>query len=264
MRDQGLLARKRLGQHFLQDRGALAKILTAADIQPGDNVLEIGPGTGVLTQLLAEQAGKLVAVELDDRLFQLLTETFESDPNVHIVHGNALDIDPCTLFAGAYKVVANIPYYITGPLLRHFLEAGCPPVLLVLMVQLEVARRITAKPGDLSLLGLSVQWYAEPKLIARVPAGAFYPRPKVDSAIVRLTPHSNPLRQSRAERLFRLAHAAFGTRRKQLGNALSLGLGIDRDASRALLREAEIEPERRAETLTLEEWERLAGTQEAG
>jgi 16S rRNA (adenine1518-N6/adenine1519-N6)-dimethyltransferase len=257
LRRHGLSPRKRLGQNFLRDRKYLHTITEAADLRPGDRVLEIGAGTGILTRALAGSDAEVLAVELDDNLYDMLTREYAAVPNVRILHANALDIDPCEHFDGPYKLIGNIPYYITGPILRHFLEARCPPSSLVLMVQREVAQRMTAAPGDLSLLGVSVQFYTEPKIVARVPSGAFYPPPKVESAIIRLVPHPQVPLDLR-DALFTVARAGFGTRRKQLANALSHGLQIHRETALELLAEAEITPTRRAETLTLPEWQRLA------
>jgi 16S rRNA (adenine1518-N6/adenine1519-N6)-dimethyltransferase len=250
--------RKRLGQNFLRDRAFLARILAAGAVGPDDEILEIGPGTGVLTDALAAAAGKVVAVELDDALYDLLAARYANDEQVQIVHANALGFDPCAHFPGPYKLIANIPYYITGPLLRHFLEARCRPELIVMMVQREVADRITAGPGALSLLGVSVQRYAGARTICRVPAGAFYPRPKVDSAIVRLVPYQDERWEAPDDDFFTVARAGFGLRRKQMANALGHGLGLDRAATLDLLAAAGIEPARRAETLSLAEWDRLA------
>jgi 16S rRNA (adenine1518-N6/adenine1519-N6)-dimethyltransferase len=255
--------RKRLGQHFLRDRSLLSRIVAAADLSPEDTVLEIGPGTGALTYALAGAAGQVVAVELDDTLFDVLDERYRMNAHVEIVHGNALAFDPCDRFEGSYKVVANIPYYITGPILRHFLESSCPPELLVLMVQREVAERIAAPPGELSLLGVSVQRFAEASIVLRVPAGAFHPRPKVDSAVVRLVPHRERRWLSNSDDFFAVARAGFGLRRKQLINSLAHGLSIDRARANALLASAGIEPARRAETLSLAEWDRLVAAWEA-
>ena len=154
-------------------------------------------------------------------------------------------------------MVANIPYYITGLLLRHFLESDRPPRLMVLMVQRDVAERIVAKPGDLSLLGVSVQYYARPEIIARVPAGAFYPRPRVESAVLRLSPFGEPPAESERADFFAVARAGFGVRRKQLVNALQNGLSVSRAQAVALLQDSSVTLSRRAETLTIEEWRRL-------
>jgi 16S rRNA (adenine1518-N6/adenine1519-N6)-dimethyltransferase len=258
LRDRGLKPRKRLGQNFLRDRSYLPKIIDAADIQPDDSVVEIGAGTGVLTRALVQTGVRVLAIELDDSLYALLTEEFADELRLRVWHGNALDFDPCAHSPGPYKLLGNIPYYITGPIVRRFLEAECKPELLVLMVQREVAERMTAGKGDLSLLGVSVQFYATPSIVATVPAEAFYPRPRVDSAIVKLALHQSAPDAAMARRFFIVARAGFGTRRKQLGNALAHGLKVPRDAALALLQAAEIDSRRRAEDLTIEEWVRLA------
>jgi 16S rRNA (adenine1518-N6/adenine1519-N6)-dimethyltransferase len=257
LRRHSLRPRKSLGQNFLRDRSYLAKIVNAAELQPCDEVLEIGPGTGVLTATLAEQAAQVVAVELDDHLVQLLRVELSERQNLQVVHGDALEIDPRDYFSGAYKLIGNIPYYITGPILRRYLEMDARPEVLVLMVQKEVANRITAGPGDLSLLGVSVQFYADAKTVARVPRRAFVPAPKVDSAVIKITPREPSLPTELRDDFFSLARAGFGTKRKTLGNALSIGLSIDRSDSRTLLLEAGIDEQRRAQTLTLDEWTQL-------
>jgi 16S rRNA (adenine1518-N6/adenine1519-N6)-dimethyltransferase len=258
LRSRGLRPRKRLGQSFLQDRSVLRHIVGAAELSSGDEVLEVGAGTGVLTEALRQRATRVIALELDDSLYRVLSERFASASNVAVLHANALSFDPCEHFAGGYKLIANIPYYITGQLLRHFLETRCRPCRLVLMVQREVAERMVAKPGGLSLLGVSVQVYATPKIVARVPAGAFYPRPKVDSAIVVLEPKAVQLPPDVMEALFTVARAGFAMRRKQLGNALAVGLHLPRQEALDLLTGARIDPHRRAEMLSISEWEELA------
>lgn len=250
--------RKRLGQNFLRDRSYLRRIVDAIDIRPGDEVAEVGAGTGVLTGALAERASKLIAIELDDHLQDVLRRRFAPMANVTIWHGNALSFDPGEFFGGPYKLAGNIPYYITGPILRHFLEIACPPTLIVLMVQREVAERMVARPGHLSLLGVSVQYYSHPEIIARVPANAFFPRPKVESAIVRLTPLLHRPAPEEREGFFDVARAGFSVRRKQLVNALSNGLGISRAEAQLMTELAGIDATRRAETLSLDEWHRLA------
>lgn len=257
LRRHQLRPRKSLGQNFLRDRSYLARILSALDLTDEDDVLEIGPGTGVLTHGLVRCARRVVAVELDPHLVAALRADFASAPNVQIVEGDALQFDPAACFPGPYKLAGNIPYYITGPLLRHYLELRESPVVLVLMVQREVADRLVAGPGDLSLLGLSVQFYATAKVVARVPRRAFHPVPNVDSAIVKIVPHAPAVPTSQRGDFFRLARAGFGTRRKTLGNALSIGLNIPREDARKLLDRAGIEEGRRAETLSLDEWVQL-------
>jgi 16S rRNA (adenine1518-N6/adenine1519-N6)-dimethyltransferase len=258
LRDHGLRPRKRLGQNFLRDERFLDRILEAAEIGPEDAVLEIGAGTGVLTRALGRRARCVLAIELDDALVALLRSEFADRETVRIWHGNALSFDPCEQFPGSYKLVGNIPYYVTGPIMRHFLESACVPQVLVLMVQREVAQRMTARPGDLSLLGLSVQFYSEPKVITRVPRGAFFPPPKVESAIVRLRPRPWPVPAEQRDAFFTVARAGFGTRRKTLGNALSIGLDIPRDEARAILGRAGVAERWRAEDLDLAQWAALA------
>jgi 16S rRNA (adenine1518-N6/adenine1519-N6)-dimethyltransferase len=253
--------KRSLGQNFLIDEQYLDGIVETAEITAQDAVLEIGPGLGTLTERLAVQAGSVVAVELDDRLIDLLRSRFAGQPTVRIVHGDILELAPASLFAPAplhYKVVANLPYYITSAVLRHVLEAVVRPSLAVVMVQKEVAERICAQPGDLSLLAVSVQFYAAPRLVRRVPAGAFYPRPKVDSAVLRLDVYSHlPVDDVAPVRFFEVVRAGFGQKRKQLANSLSAGLALSKPAVQAALLKAGIDPVRRAETLALAEWRRL-------
>jgi 16S rRNA (adenine1518-N6/adenine1519-N6)-dimethyltransferase len=261
-RAYGLRPRKSLGQHFLADEVHLRRIVAAADLSKADAVLEIGPGPGNLTRLLAEKAGCVIAVELDDNLIPLLRQTFADAPHVHIVHGDILQLEPAYLLRQCkpsempipYKVVANLPYYITSAVIRHLLEGRHPPSLLVLTVQREVAQRIVARPPEMSLLAVSVQYYAEPRLIARIPPGAFTPPPKVESAIVRLDRRPHPAVAVAPEDFFRVVSAGFGQRRKQLRNSLAAGLGLPSEVATSALEAAHIQPARRAETLTLEEW----------
>lgn len=257
LREHGLRPRKRLGQNFLRDRSYLRRILDAGDIGSEDEVLEIGAGTGVLTAALLERARRVVAIELDDSLFALLQKRMGSFSRLELRHGDALRFDPAAAFQGPYKLVGNIPYYITGPLVRRYLETAHRPEVLVFMVQAEVAERITAPPGKLSLLGVSVQYYADARVVARVPAGAFHPVPRVDSAILRLTPHDRS-HATDPEIFFRVVRAGFSMRRKQLANTLAAGLGLDRRTTDQLLRYAALDGTRRAETLSLEEWNELA------
>jgi len=265
LRSYDLRPKKGLGQHFLADPVALGRIVAAADLTPADTVVEIGPGLGALTSLLAERAGRVVAVELDDQLAAVLAERLSSRANVEIHPGNILRIsDFASLVGPSYKVVANLPYYITSAVLRHLLERSDPPSLLVVTVQREVAERIAAAPPDMSLLAVSVQFYGTPHLVARIPAGAFYPPPKVDSAVVRIDVLAEPA-VSLAEGVsvgdyFRLVRAGFGHKRKTLRNALSAGLGLAPAAVEAALARPGIDPRRRAETLTLQEWADLAAS----
>jgi 16S rRNA (adenine1518-N6/adenine1519-N6)-dimethyltransferase len=256
LRQAGLRPDKRLGQNFLMDVSALEKVLEAAEIDPDDLVLEIGAGLGSLTRYLAIHARQVTAVELDEHLFRLLTDVLSPYSNVHLVLGNILSLDPVKLLekdlsnssSKGYVVAANIPYYITSALIRHLLEARLQPRRMVLTIQREVAERICAKPGDMGLLSLSVQVYGYPEITARIPAGAFYPAPQVDSSVVRVKLYENPvIPREQLKLFFRLAKAGFSQRRKTLRNALS----------GEILQSVSIDPQRRAETLSLEEWGKL-------
>jgi len=250
---------KAFGQNFLVDRSVLQRIIGAAEINADDQVLELGAGTGVLTRELAKHARRVVAVELERDMLSLLAETTRYFANVELVERNMLYVDPTEVFGSeAYKLVANLPYYITAPTFRHFLESTNPPHLLVVMVQYEVAQRIVAEPGDLSLLGVSVQFYGTPRIIAHVPARAFYPAPKVDSAILRIDLKDEvPLTSNQRDSFFRLVQAGFSERRKQLHNSLAHGLHRKDAVVQAWLSAASIDPARRAETLSIEEWLQL-------
>lgn len=252
---------KGLGQHFLIDESVLAHILAAAEVSEADTVLEIGPGLGVLTRALAERAGRVVAVELDARMVAILRERLAAFDNLEIVQGDILQLTPAALVdpAPRYKVVANLPYYITSAVLRHLLEASRKPERIVVMVQWEVAQRILAQPGDMSLLAVSVQFYGQPELVTRVPAGAFWPPPQVDSAVLKVRVYERPpVAVNNAHWFFQVVRAGFGQRRKQLKNALAAGLHRHRNAVTAALEAAGIDPRRRAETLSLEEWAAVA------
>jgi 16S rRNA (adenine1518-N6/adenine1519-N6)-dimethyltransferase len=250
---------KSFGQNFLVDRSVLQKIIEAAQIDPGDEILEVGAGMGVLTRELAKRARRVVAVELERDMLALLSETTRGYANVELVARNLLVLDPAEIFGAApYKLVANLPYYITAPTFRHFLESKNPPRLLVVMVQWEVAQRIVAAPGNLSLLGVSVQFYGRPQIVARVPADAFYPAPKVDSAILRVDVYPQvSLTPAERDRFFRIVQAGFSERRKQLHNSLAHGLHRKNEEMHAWLAAANIDASRRAETLSIEEWLQL-------
>lgn len=250
---------KSFGQNFLIDRATLQRIIEAAEINAGEQVLELGAGTGVLTRELARHARRVVAVELERDMLSLLAETTRNFANVELIERNLLYVDPAAIFgAEAYKLVANLPYYITAPTFRHFLESANPPRLLVVMVQYEVAQRIVAAPGDLSLLGVSIQFYGKPDIVAHVPARAFYPAPKVDSAILRVDLKDKvPLAHEQRDSFFRLVQAGFSERRKQIHNSLARGLHRKDAEVQAWLKAAGIDPGRRAETLSIEEWLQL-------
>jgi 16S rRNA (adenine1518-N6/adenine1519-N6)-dimethyltransferase len=242
------------------------RIANAAGLSPDDTVLEIGPGLGVLTEELAKrldpQRGRLIAVELDQTLIPGLRERFAADQHVSFVHADVLETMPEELTGGApYRVVANLPYYITSAIMRHFLDAAHRPLSLTVMVQREVAERMTARPPEMSLLAVAVQFYGKPRILFRVPPGAFKPPPKVDSSVVHIevySPEERPANPRSERDFFRVAQAGFGQRRKQLVNTLSGGLSLPKESVQANLSVAGVDPTRRAETLTLVEWAALA------
>ena len=285
---------KGLGQNFLVDRTALEKIVAAAELTPDDVVLEVGAGLGTLTERLAQCAGHVTAIELDRRLLPVLEHVLAGLSNVTLVQGDILSLDPAELLQLQiancklqisksanqqigksanrqignlqsltpnlhYKVVANLPYYITSAVLRHLLEARLKPQCMVLTVQREVAERIVARPGQMSLLAVSVQFYGQPKMLFRIKPGSFYPAPEVESAVVRIDLHATPpVPIEDAAVFFRVVRAGFAQRRKQLRNTLAAGLGRSPVEVAARLREASVDPRQRAEALGLEEWARAA------
>ena len=260
LRQFDLKARKGLGQHFLIDEEVLQLITSAAELTPTDVVIEVGPGLGVLTRELSQQAGRVIAIELDRKLADILKQTLASFDNVIIINQDVLDIDPAALLEKpkTYKVVANLPYYITSPVLRRFLEAPAKPEIMIVMVQKEVAEAIVAKPGQRSVLSISVQFYGKPRIVSYVPAQSIYPAPEVDSAILRIDVYSQPpVAVADKESFFELVRAGFTASRKQLANSLAQGLGFPKTEVLSFLEKANIVPQRRAETLTLEEWVHL-------
>lgn len=260
LKQYGLRADKRLGQNFLQDPHALQKIAHLAEIRPTDTVLEIGPGLGSLTRHLAAAAQKVVAVELDEKLFPPLEAVIAPYRNVQLVHGNILDIEPNEIVEqGDYLVVANIPYYITSTVIRHLLESDPNPRRIVLTIQREVAERICAGHGDMSLLALSVQVYGKPHIAAHISAGAFFPAPKVDSSVLVVDIYPEPLvARDLLDVFFLLIKAGFSQKRKKLRNSISAGMHQSPAEAEKLLWAADIDPQRRAETLSLEEWGKLS------
>jgi 16S rRNA (adenine1518-N6/adenine1519-N6)-dimethyltransferase len=259
LKQYGVHASKRLGQNFLQDPGALKMIAVAADIRETDTVLEIGAGLGSLTRYLASQAREVVAVELDEKLVPILQAVLKPYINTHIIAADILQLSPQELgLPSDYIVAANIPYNITSAIIRHLLESQPKPRSIVLTIQKEVAERICSSPPDMSVLALSVQVYGRPEIVAPIPASAFFPPPKVDSAIVRIGLYSDSIIPLLLLPLFfRLLKAGFGQKRKTLRNALSAGMKIPALKASELLDEAGIDPQRRAETLSLQEWKKL-------
>jgi 16S rRNA (adenine1518-N6/adenine1519-N6)-dimethyltransferase len=260
LKQYGLHPSKGLGQNFLQDNRSLQKIVRAADLEPADIVLEIGPGLGSLTRYLALSAHSVTAVELDRKLFPALQAVLAPYSNVRLVQGDILELDPAELVnTSGYLVVANIPYYITSAVIRHLLESDPRPRRLVLTVQQEVAERICTGPGKMNILALSVQVYGNPVITAQIPADSFYPAPKVDSAVLRIELYPQPLVPiAQLDRFFALVKAGFSQKRKTLRNSLSGGLRMNPLEVEKLLEGVGIDPQRRAETLSLEEWGILA------
>jgi 16S rRNA (adenine1518-N6/adenine1519-N6)-dimethyltransferase len=260
LKKYNLRPRKGLGQNFLVDPFHLGKIIEAAELSTADTVLEIGPGPGTLTRFLIEAAGQVIAVELDSQMVNLLQQEYGHHPNLSIVEADILKVNINQIVtASPFKVVANLPYYITSAVMRHLLESTPRPQRLVVTVQKEVAQRIVAEPGKMSILAVSVQFYGQPKLVHRIPAGAFYPPPKVDSAVVCIDTFTElPLAAAGADHFFRVVKAGFSQKRKQLKNSLAGGLQLTMPEVVEAMRQADIEPSRRAETLSLAEWGRLA------
>lgn len=251
--------KKSLGQNFLVEPAGLMKVVDAAELSGSEEVLEIGAGLGSLTYLLAQTCARVTTVEIDRHMLEPLMEALKPFTNVQIVPGDILELDPATLVSQEnYVVVANIPYYITSAIIRHLLEAAVKPSRIILTIQKEVAQRIVARDGKMSLLSLSVFVFGEPEIAGTIPAGSFFPAPDVDSAVLRIRLHPEPLiPSSQLDLFFTLAHAGFGQKRKTLRNSLSAGLSLPANEVEARLREADIEPSRRAETLSIAEWARL-------
>jgi 16S rRNA (adenine1518-N6/adenine1519-N6)-dimethyltransferase len=253
--------KKQLGQHWLSDKSALEAIAAAAELKTGDMVLEIGPGQGTLTDVLLQKSALVTAVEFDISLVGGLTKKYANNPNIKIVNGDIRRFDFSQLPSG-YKIVANIPYYLTSLLLRQICETTNPPQIAVLLVQKEVAQRVCAGPDEMSILSVLTQLYFEISLGREVEAQLFTPPPKVDSQILILKRRSKPLfGQQNPQELIRLVKAGFSARRKKLRSSLSGGLGISKQQAEALLNKANIDPNLRAQNLSLQDWLKLANVQ---
>ncbi len=267
---------KKFGQNFLISKQIFKKIIAAAELSSKDIVLEIGPGVGNLTQILAQKTKKVIAIEKDKKMVEILKETLKEFKNIEIIQGDILKIDPKNylpaiawsdsdwqagnLKSKNYKVVANLPYYIVSPVIRKFLELiEVNPQSMVLMVQKEVAQRICAKPPKMNLLAVSVQFYSEPKIISYVSKKYFWPQPKVDSAIIKLKVKKQNLKINK-DLFFKIVKAGFSHPRKQLINNLSQGLKIDREKTRKWLLKNKINPIKRAEALSIKDWLKLTKT----
>ncbi len=257
---EGLRPRKALSQNFLTDAAVLDAIVDAAELAPGDRVVEVGPGLGVLTRRLLAAGATVIAVELDPRLAAYLRRELGDEPGFELIEADALALHPRDCFPGEeFKLIANIPYHITSPLLHAFLEGERPPLLTVLLVQAEVAARVAAPPGQMSYLSVFVQNVADAEIVGQVPAAAFEPAPEVDSAILRLRRRPSPQVDVGLGRepFYRLVQAGFRQRRKQLHNALGRELPVDRTRLSEAFAACSIDSERRAQTLSLAEWDCL-------
>jgi len=256
-------AKKSLGQNFLVDEAVKENILAAVSPRAGETIVEIGPGTGVLTEHLAESGADVIAVELDDRLIPVLEEKFADSENVCVVHEDVLEVDIEEIIKEVrkYRVVGNLPYYIASAVIRKFLESSIPPVEMFVMVQREVAERICAKPGEMSVLAVAVQYFAEPEMLFVVPSEAFDPRPKVESAFLRMGSKKQEAGSGKGKenrrQFFRLVKMGFSARRKTLANNLSAGLQLPKAKIEEILREAGIGEKARAQDLGVEEWQTL-------
>jgi len=257
-----VVAKKSLGQNFLKDEKIIEGIFDVADVTSIDWVLEIGPGTGVLTKHLVDRAEKVMAVELDHMLIEDLRQQFEEAKNITLVEGNILDINIQELLATSgfaehgYKIIANIPYYITAPIIRMLLSLKDQPLSMTLMVQDEVADRLSAKPGDMSMLSLMAQFYATVEKKILVPKESFEPVPKVNSAVICITP-KRVYEPEEDKKLFRLARVGFSARRKTLVNNLSSSLGVSKETVEAKLTELGLRNDIRAQALSVSDWENL-------
>jgi 16S rRNA (adenine1518-N6/adenine1519-N6)-dimethyltransferase len=259
MKKFGIKPKKSLGQNFLIEPAGLNKVIDAAELKPEDEVLEVGAGLGSLTYLLAQSAHHVIAVEIDQAVLAPLHEAVAGFDNVQIIEGDILKHSPDDLMEGKdYVVVANIPYYISSAIIRHLMEASKRPKRVVLTVQKEVAERVLARDGKMSLLALSVQVFGQVSMAGIIPAGSFLPAPDVDSAVLKVELFPEPLIPLANQKVFfKLAHAGFSQKRKTLRNSLSGGLGISSQKVEELLAQSNIAPQRRAETLTIPEWGEL-------
>ena len=260
LRSAGLKARKGLGQNFLTDNNIRDEIIKAASLSAVDTVIEVGPGLGMLTEELVKLAGRVVAVELDDSLAERLRQRLKTSANIEVISSDILKLDLNGLVndMSGYKVVANIPYYITSPILHYFMHAEKRPSLMVIMMQKEVAVDVTAPPGKMNFISASMRIFSTPEIVCNVPPASFYPAPRVDSAVVRFTILDQPAVQvDDLDRFLDFLHGGFGAPRKKIRNSLAVGLKTSTEESDALLARAGIDSLRRPGTLLLEEWFRL-------
>lgn len=259
LKSYGFQPSKRLGQNFLVDKKAMEKIIRAAELEPNDIILEIGPGLGTLTVELAKRVKKVIAVEKDQKMAKVLEKTLKSFHNIEVIQGDILRTQNLKFKTKNYKVVANLPYYVASPVIRKFLECNVArPRYMVLMVQKEVGQRICAKPPDMSLLAVSVQFYAEPKIISYVSNKSFWPKPKVNSAIIKIVPYKNQaIARNLSGLFFKIVKAGFSQPRKQIANNLAKELKLDKEKVKSWLLKNGINPVQRAETLNIQDWIKL-------
>jgi len=259
LKSHGIWSKKHLGQNFLIDEKALNKIIKAADLKKSDNVIEVGPGTGFLTERLIEKVKHVTSVELDKDMVKILEEQFKFTENLEIVNSDILNLrtKDYGLRTKQYKVVANIPYYITSPLLKHFLQSDNRPSSIVVLVQKEVAEKIVGKTGK-SVITIETQLFGCPEIIDIIPSSSFYPAPKVDSAILKIEVFDKPLvSEDRIKDFLRIVKFGFSQKRKKLSNSLSAGIHMKSAEVREILIKADIDPDIRAEDLEIGNWERL-------
>ncbi|MBQ2054092.1 MAG: 16S rRNA (adenine(1518)-N(6)/adenine(1519)-N(6))-dimethyltransferase RsmA [Eubacterium sp.] len=264
IQENGFTFHKKYGQNFLIDSHVIDKIISVADLDKNSRVLEIGPGIGTLTQYLAEAAGEVVAVEIDDKLIPILSKTLAEYDNVRVIHGDILKQDTEQIFDGKpFKIVANLPYYITTPIIMSLLESGVPAQSITVMIQKEVAERMQAAPGskNYGALSLAVQYYAEPYLAANVPPNCFMPRPNVGSAVINLKRlETPPVSVKDPSQMFKLIRGAFNQRRKTLANAVANfdGVAYSREDVEKALEAMGLDTRVRGEALTLEQFAALS------
>jgi 16S rRNA (adenine1518-N6/adenine1519-N6)-dimethyltransferase len=264
IQENGFTFHKKYGQNFLIDSHVIDKIISVADLDKNSRVLEIGPGIGTLTQYLAEAAGEVVAVEIDDKLIPILSKTLAEYDNVRVIHGDILKQDTEQIFGGKpFKIVANLPYYITTPIIMSLLESGVPAQSITVMIQKEVAERMQAAPGskNYGALSLAVQYYAEPYLAANVPPNCFMPRPNVGSAVINLKRlETPPVSVKDPSQMFKLIRGAFNQRRKTLANAVANfdGVAFSREDVEKALEAMGLDTRVRGEALTLEQFAALS------
>lgn len=258
LKDYNLRPSEKLGQNFLVSKSALTKTIQAANLKSEHIVLEIGPGIGTLTRALAQRVKKVIAIEKDKRLIKVLHQTLNDLDNVEIIPGDIRELQTTNdklQITNSYKVVSNLPYYLSSFVIRKLLESKHPPNLMVLIIQKEVAQRIIAKPPNMRLLSVAVQFYAQPTIEGYISSSEFWPQPKVDAAILKVVPQPEP--KVNPNLFFKIVRAGFAHPRKQLVNNLSSGLELNKNKTRAWLLRSNIKPEQRAETLTITDWIKL-------